>query len=115
MTWLGNAVMTRRGTNLASGQAAYPDYRAELPSEDRPAIRLLLAEARFQTMLALKLYRSLHGGYPETSDALVPEILPRLPVDPVTGQPLLYRLEADGHFRLDSPGLTKSDSSRPDY
>ena len=47
------------------------------------------------TALALKLYRSLHGHYPRTLSRLVPEILPELPLNPMTGKEIKYRQDKD--------------------
>lgn len=44
--------------------------------------------------LALQAWRAEQGHYPELLTALVPDLLPRVPVDPFDGQPLRYRLEA---------------------
>ncbi len=41
-----------------------------------------LTEAITRTVLALRIYYAQHGAPPETLDALVPEILPALPIDP---------------------------------
>jgi hypothetical protein len=40
---------------------------------------------------ALEHFRLRHGGPPEDLEALVPEILTVLPLDPFTGGPLGYR------------------------
>lgn len=51
-------------------------------------------------MVALELHHAIHGSYPETLDALVPEILPETPTDPIHGGPWGYRLlENDPHGR----------------
>ena len=47
-------------------------------------------------MLALKLYRSLNGTYPETLEQLVPELLPAVPIDPETGAPFIYTRTPEG-------------------
>jgi hypothetical protein len=53
--------------------------------------------------LALKLYRSEKGVYPETLEQLVPGYLDEVPVCPFTGKPLAY--ESDGKtFRLSAVG-----------
>jgi hypothetical protein len=44
--------------------------------------------------LALEAYRIKKGNYPATLDDLVPDFLPRVPADPLDGQPL--RLKRDG-------------------
>jgi hypothetical protein len=56
------------------------------------------------TALALKRYQLRHGQYPPALSALVPELLPALPLDPADGQPLRYRLKSDGAFLLYSVG-----------
>jgi len=43
-----------------------------------------------RTALAVERYRLTHGGYPATLDALVPDILPQVPLDPLDGEPLRY-------------------------
>jgi hypothetical protein len=43
--------------------------------------------------LACKIYRSKTGRYPGNIEALVPDILPDIPIDPFTGKPLVYKTE----------------------
>jgi hypothetical protein len=57
------------------------------------------------TAIALERYRGRHGSYPTTLQALVPELLPKLPMDFMDGKPLRYRVTGDGHFVLYSVGL----------
>jgi hypothetical protein len=45
-----------------------------------------------EIVLALVLYQELHGQMPEKLQALVPEILPTLPIDPYSLQPFGYRI-----------------------
>ncbi|MCX7424248.1 MAG: hypothetical protein NTW96_01205 [Planctomycetia bacterium] len=59
--------------------------------------RLLIVE------LALANYRDEHGTHPRALADLVPEHLERLPDDPFSGKPLVYRLTDEG-FRLYSVG-----------
>jgi hypothetical protein len=56
------------------------------------------------TGLALKRYQLKNGAYPSALAQLVPDFLPGVPRDPVDGQPLRYRLAADGAFVLYSIG-----------
>ena len=44
--------------------------------------------------LALELYRRRHGAYPASLDELVPGLLPAVPADRITGDPVRYRLTA---------------------
>ncbi len=70
-------------------------------SARKTAEAFLTAEARLPIALALKLYRSLHGEYPESLDQLVPEILLRLPNLPATGKPPTYS-KIENYFELDA-------------
>lgn len=56
------------------------------------------------TAIALKRHFIRHGNYPAKLDALVPEFLSTVPVDYMDGQPIKYRLNADGSFTLYSVG-----------
>ncbi len=58
---------------------------------------------------ALERYRLVHGGYPKTVNELTPTYLQKMPCDLLTGEPLHYRLEADGSFTLYSVGLDGQD------
>ena len=65
-------------------------------------------------MIALQIHRRLHGAYPETLDALAPDILPEIPVDSLSGGAFVYRLDGDGYLLYsmgrdgidDSAGIT---------
>jgi hypothetical protein len=66
------------------------------------------AEARRRILIsaiALERFREKNGSYPKTLAELVPEFIKTTPVDFMDGQPLRYRLTADGHFVLYSVGL----------
>lgn len=60
--------------------------------------------------LALHIYKNHHGQFPETLNVLVPEILKKLPVDPITGKPFDYKKEGD-YFSL----LRKVDNKTRTY
>lgn len=65
--------------------------------------RLVLAD------LAVRLYQKEHDGAPPDSlEALVPAILPRVPIDPFTDRPLVYRVVEHG-FQLYSAGPDRDD------
>jgi hypothetical protein len=57
------------------------------------------------TAIALERYRGGHGAYPKTLTDLTPVFLKTPRLDFMNGQPLHYRLSADGHFLLYSVGL----------
>ncbi len=46
-----------------------------------------------ETYIALKAYQQAHSRLPESLQALVPEILPSVPIDPFDGKPLKYDLK----------------------
>jgi hypothetical protein len=49
-----------------------------------------------QIRAAIALYQRQHGKLPETLDALCPEFLPKVPLDPFSGKPLRYRTSKYG-------------------
>ena len=67
------------------------------------------------TELALRCYRSKQGRSPERLEQLVPTQLPRVPVDPFSSRPLIYRpqgtnwqLYSIGPDRVDDGGTPVS-------
>lgn len=102
----------------------YAGWRAVFaPIEDRLFILVLPAmgrayetEARVEarrilaaTALALSIYRSRTGEFPDQLAELTPAILKSVPSNPFTGQPLIYKREGTG-YSLSSPGPSKDDS-----
>lgn len=82
----------------------------------RNVFRFRTSRALTQTALALHLNRAHQGNFPTSLAALVPEELPEIPIDPMDGKPLRYRLESDATFNLWSVGLDGVDaggSTRP--
>lgn len=66
------------------------------------------------TAIALKRFQLKHGSYPAQLSDLTPEFFTSVPLDPVDGQPLRYRLNADGTFLLYSIGENgKDDGGNP--
>ena len=61
------------------------------------------------TTIALKRYQLHHGKLPAELTALIPDYLKDLPHDLVDGQPLRYRLNANGSFTLYSIGEDATD------
>ena len=69
--------------------------------------RLLIAETTRQmtiAALALQRFKLAQGHFPTQLAELVPAYVTSIPRDPVDGQPLRYRLLADGNFLLYSVG-----------
>ena len=91
-----------RYLKMALRREKYLAENHDLPPEDlnRPSfLRVMGTKGVLETAFALKLYRSLHGKYPDSTAALVPEILASLPLDPVTKKPFRYVLKKD-YFEL---------------
>ena len=63
------------------------------------------------TVAGLERHRLATGGYPKALSDLVPKWVPTVPLDPMDGQPLRYRLNADGTFTLYSVGTNQTDDN----
>jgi hypothetical protein len=72
-------------------------------------MRVEVAKQMTITAIALKRYQLKHGNYPADLNSLVPEFMSEVPLDPVDGQPLRYRPNADGTFLLYSVGENGKD------
>jgi hypothetical protein len=66
--------------------------------------RCMASESAATTSMALSAYRAEHGRYPAGLSDLMPQYLASLPIDPVTGGPLCYRLDERDGYSLYSPG-----------
>ena len=59
--------------------------------------------------LAVERYRRAHdGALPPSLDALVPALLPAVPIDPFTGHPLVYKSGKDSYL-LYSADMNRND------
>jgi hypothetical protein len=80
----------------------------------RTVMRAETAREMVISAIALKRYQLKHGNYPSNLESLVPEFIARVPLDPVDGNPLRYRLNLDGSFTLYSVGENgKDDGGNP--
>jgi len=61
------------------------------------------------TVAGLERHRIATGTYPKALGELVPRFVAKVPLDPMDGQPLRYRLNADGTFTLYSVGPNHAD------
>jgi hypothetical protein len=82
-SWKGN----RRG--IVTALLTPATEKVVTVSSEADAERLLA-----RTALALAAFKTKSGAYPDKLDALVPDFLPRVPLDPFSGRPL--RLKRDG-------------------
>jgi hypothetical protein len=92
----------QRGPRVEQLKAARPGQRG---LADLLAIDVCRVVQRFQrndaalrcaiAALAVERYRLRHGRWPESLDALVPDLLRAVPMDPFDGKPLRYRRNAE--------------------
>ena len=61
--------------------------------------RMNSVTAATKVILALHIYKNKHGKFPERLDALVPDILKEIKVDPVSGKAYSYKKEGE-YFKL---------------
>jgi hypothetical protein len=54
--------------------------------------------------IVLKRFELRHGEFPASLEALVPDFIASVPIDPMSGRPLKYRLLENHHFLLYSVG-----------
>lgn len=62
--------------------------------------------------LACRIHKGRTGTYPDALDALVPALLDEVPVDPFTGEPLVYRREGEGFVVYSLGSNLKDDQGR---
>jgi hypothetical protein len=62
-----------------------------------------------QTVLAVKRYELAHGALPETLEALVPQFLDAVPIDPFNGMPIRFKSK-DSQFVIYSVGEDGQDN-----
>jgi hypothetical protein len=100
-----NRAFRRTTPNNALAKLLLPALSAGPTKAVRSQTTLTLA----RTACALERYRLAHGAYPDQLEQLVPQYLPRVPLDLYAGRPLRYRLEPDRRFVLYSVGLNQVD------
>ena len=105
------------GLGKALRQNSYDNWRFGMSAQSLGSLsRATVKSARAETTrsivlcaIALKRYSLRHRQLPPSLDALVPEILPSVPVDYMDGKPMKYRLNPDGSFTLYSVGENGKD------
>jgi hypothetical protein len=86
------------------------------PSVQRLLVLATEADAErslVRTAVALAAFKAKAGSYPESLDALVPEYLPRVPLDPFSGRPLKLKRDGDGVVAYSVGRDLKDDGGRP--
>lgn len=104
-------------TLIDDGFAMHRLFSAGATSSPDFFLKVMQAETTKQmtiAAIALKRYQLKHGNYPPDLISLVPEFVSKVPLDPVDGQPLRYRLDPDGTYLLYSIGENgKDDGGHP--
>jgi hypothetical protein len=118
---LGISKMDSSFDNLFTGKTDFHTMMSEpIVTLGKVIERVMRAEVTKHTAvaaIALKRYQLKYGNYPPDLKSLVPEFVSTIPIDPVDGQPLRFRLSADESFLLYSIGPNGKDdggSSSPD-
>ena len=87
--WSGR--LHRRLEDVASGKAPFGDALVAADNRTLALLRLVRAE------LAIHGYRRDEGNFPASLQALVPDWLDEVPLDPFSGQALVYRADVEGY------------------
>ena len=94
----------------------YSPYKVRALMVFQAISKRMITYAKIQTSIdlarvacALERYRLAHREYPEMLDALVPQLIEKLPHDIINGQPLHYRRTEGGQFILYSVGWNETD------
>ncbi len=72
----------------------------------RALCRVIVIEAQARQArlgIALERYRRQHGDLPEKLDALAPEFIEAIPIDPINNAPIRYTRETNASFTLRCP------------
>jgi hypothetical protein len=72
---------------------------ALVPNINATLLKRATLEAIYDTArigIGCKIYRNLHEDFPEDLAELSPDILEKLPVDPFTGDPFIYKKQDSG-------------------
>ena len=85
-------------------QTFLPDFRSVFLKEAALEAMMLATRAG----LACKIYKARAGRYPDGLEALVPDILPEVPIDPFTGKPFVFRIQ-NGELLIYSLGSNQKD------
>jgi len=105
------AVQDERNTRglLLDTRGAIADYRRVQETVERSLGRrdgLLVG-------IALEVFRREHGKYPESLSDLVPQLLPEVPADRITGEPVRFRIVNSQPLVYSVGADRKDDGGRP--
>ncbi len=120
----GNSSIQSKIRSTMAGRAARGKRTGEwLAVQTLPSMSLFVKSDRkniaqnlvTRAAVAVEQYRMEHGEYPKTLNALVPEFLAEVPVDPYSGKQLVYRPDPVRLFRLYSIGPNEKDDDGIGY
>jgi hypothetical protein len=102
-----------------SGSSAWNTIRNPLsylamPALTRSAKRIVALQTILHSLAAacaVERYRMAHDRLPETLDALVPDFLPSIPTDPLTGKPLCYKPSESSSYLIYGTGWDQTDNA----
>ena len=105
---LGISELNSSFDTLLSGKTDFHSMISEsivtLGNVMRKIMQVEVAKQTAITAIALERYQLKHKNYPPDLNSLAPEFLSAVPLDPVDGKPLRYKLNSDGTFLLYSIG-----------
>lgn len=107
----GMKTLSRPAPLLAAPYRVFAD--AMMPAVARAVEKFTLTQGYLvmaRVACALERHRLANGDYPTDLEALVPDYLPALPVDPAGGGPLYYRRLSADNFLLYSAGPNGRDN-----
>jgi hypothetical protein len=109
-----DAAITRVTEGTSVSRVLHHQFFAALllPALSRVSQKIAFAQTAVDTAAiacALERYRLAHEHLPDSLEKLSPEFTSALPNDIVSGKPLHYRLDADGHYVLYSIGWNQKD------
>lgn len=96
-------------TETAALPASAQDRMKSLADEAKGAAQLQTYLGQAELACALERYRLKNGAYPEAADALVPDVIAALPVDPMNGQPLAYARPPKGGYAITGAGWAENE------
>ncbi|HEY5914453.1 MAG TPA: hypothetical protein VJA21_28015 [Verrucomicrobiae bacterium] len=104
------AIVKQRGPGLFLRHQFFVGFL--MPALSKAIQRTAFAQAAVDeaaVACALERHRLAHGAYPDSLEALAPQLIAQVPHDVITGQALKYRRAADGQYVLYSVGWNEKD------
>jgi hypothetical protein len=89
--------------------------RQMLPNIHQTCLKQAILEALIltsRTGLACRVFKARTGRYPDSLDELVPGLVPAVPIDPFSGDPLVYRRDGEGFVVYSLGSNQKDDGGR---